>query len=291
MILIAVCIFGILIITDPDPLCCIHQENNKLSVKTIDVSIPVKPAILGFVLNIYAVKISANEPQVPSSIPLYTGILRENDTLFIENGSILTPKASVISEKEAPEHAHQILQQYGGLPPDAEIEYLKTNYLEKVRGSTGDIIERKPVSTSVYYGRNIDGMPVVGTRDKIRIDLGENGEILQIYKVWRTLEPVGNATDIISPSEAVKKICKRDIINPPLNMRGIEIDNIRLGYYEESRTDHEISLEPVWIFNGNTSSHDPVNLIVYARKNASFKVNNSPDFQDNIPVNKDVKTP
>lgn len=290
-ILIAFCFIGVIVFTNITAFHFINQENTKPSLKTIDATIPVKPDFLGILLNIYAVKIHADEPLVPSSVSLYMGILRENDTIFIENGSIITPKPLVISEKDAPECARQVLLKYGGLPSDAELEYVKTNYLEKVKGSTGEVVERKPISTSVSYGRNIDGMPVVGYRDKIDIDLGENGEILQIHKIWRTLEPIGNTTSLISPSEAIDKIRNRDIVDPPQDMRGIQIDNITLGYYERSKTDSIINLEPVWIFYGKTSSHDPIKIIINATTSPNFPSSSTSNLIKNITVFKDVKTP
>lgn len=288
VILIAFCFAGIIAFTNPVILHFIHQGNDKSLVKTVDVTIPVKPEILGIFLNTPAVKIHADEPVIPSSVTLYTGILRENDTLSIINGSAITPKLSVISEKDAPERAQEALLKYGGLPQDAELEYVRTNYLEKVEGSTGEVVERKPTSTSVSYGRNIDGMPVVGYRDRIQMDFGANGDILQIRKNWRTLEPIGNTTSLISPSEAIDKIRNRDIVDPPQDLRGIQIDNITLGYYEGSKTDPVINLEPVWIFYGNTPS-DPIKLIVYARKSSEFTSITSSNFVNNIPVSTDVK--
>jgi len=275
VISIAFCFAGIIAFTNPIALPVIHQATDTSSVKTVDVTIPVNSDFLGILLNVNHIKIHADEPAIPSSVTLYSGILRENDTLFIYNGSAITPKPSVISEKDVPERAQEALHQYGGLPSDAELEYVGTNYLEKIKGSTGEVVERKPTSTSVSYGRNIDGMPVVGYRDRIQMDFGVNGEILQIRKNWRTLEPIGNTTSLISPSEAIDKIRNRDIVDPPYDLRGIQIDNITLGYYEGSKTDPVINLEPVWIFYGKIPSNDPINLIVYARKNSDLASNTS----------------
>jgi hypothetical protein len=239
------------------------SNDNNTSEKWIDVTIPVKPEILGLLLNIYSVKIHAIEPNVPASLPVIKGTLKEGDTFFIENGSVLTEKNNVPSEEEAPILAQQVLSQYGGLPDDAEFFNSYTSYLKKYNGSTGELIEKWPTHTSVSYTRNIDGMPVVGQTDKIFVALGENGNVLSVYKVWRSLEYSGNITHIITVSDAIEKIRNREIISPPSSIR-IEIDNITLGYYEKSRQDPEIMLEPVWIFSGRTPTNEPISLFVYA---------------------------
>ena len=242
------------------------SNDNNTSEKWIDVTIPVKPEILGLLFNIYSVKIHAIEPNVPVSLPIIKGTLKEGDTFFIKNGSVLTEKTNVPSVDEAPIFAQQVLSQYGGLPDDAEMVNSYTSYLKEYNGSTNELIDQWPTHTSVSYTRNINGMPVVGQTDKIFVALGENGTVLEIYKVWRSLEYSGNSTHIISVSDAIEKIRNREVIYPPSSIR-IEIDNITLGYYEKSREDPELILEPVWIFSGKTSSNDPISLFVYAGDN------------------------
>jgi hypothetical protein len=236
----------------------------------INAVVPVPPDILGILLNAYVVKIHAVEPSVPASVPLYKGTLNASNAFFIADGSILTQKNSTPSAEEAPLIAQRILIQYGGLPPDAALYYSNISYLIE-SGPNNTIISQWPSETDVIYNRNIDGMPTYGAVDKIEVELGENGTPLQIYKVWRNLEYLGNTTCIISPNEAVEEIHEGNIIDP-LPDYGININNITLGYYESSRSDPEIYLQPVWIFSGAYRNGDLWALAVPAGMISHFDI-------------------
>jgi len=215
----------------------------------INAAVPIQPDILGVIFNIYAVKIHAVEPSVPISVPLYKGTLNNHsNAFFIVNGSILTPENSTPSAEEAPLIVQHILGQYGGLPQDAALFYSNINYLTE-SGPNNSVINQWPTETDVIYNRNIDGMPTYGDDDKIEVELGEDGTPLQIYYVWRDLEYLGNTTCVISPGEAIEELHKGNIFDPLIDY-GLNINNITFGYYESSRSDPVIYLQPVWIFSG-----------------------------------------
>lgn len=236
--------------------------NLNLQEKEITAAIPVQPDILGIIFNAYTVKIHAPEPTVPASLPLYKGTLNSSNAFFVANGSIMTTKNSTPSAADAPLIAQHILAQYGGLPPDAALYYSNISYLTET-GPNNTILNQWPTETDVIYHRMIDDMPTYGADDKIEVELGENGTPLQTYYVWRSLEEIGNTTCIITPREAVEEIHKRNMIDLPWDY-GINIDNLTLGYYESSRTDPEIYLEPVWIFSGTSKNGNPMELAVPA---------------------------
>jgi len=159
---------------------------------------------------------------------------------------------------------------YGGLPPDAKLVMVNTNYMKKMNRDTGEVLEKWPTFTGVLYTRNLMGLPVIGDGDRIAINLGENGELLEIYKIWRHLEYTGTNVSIISPQQAVEKLQNGESIHHVMSDSGIVITNITLGFYEKSRTDPQIFLEPVWIFSGTTQSGDRISLYVYARQFSNF---------------------
>lgn len=214
--------------------------------------------------------IDASNLTTSLTMPIYRGVLNDGDTLFAQNGSVLNPKNFVTSEQDAPLIVQNEFEQFGGLPPDAELAYSHTSYLEKIRGSTGEVVEKRPTHTSVIYHRRIDGMPIVGQIDKINVALGENGTVLSVYKVWRTIEFSGQNTSIISLDKAIHKFLKGELLDPPISVPNFTIQRISNGFYEKSRTDPSIVLEPAWIFFGNTSSGNPIKFYVYARQFANF---------------------
>ena len=134
------------------------------------------------------ITIHAEAPQVPTSLLLYKGTLSDDNNIDLELGDLGSLKNSVTSEEDAPQIAEKIMTDYGGIPPDAVLKLINTSYTKKINGNTGEIVEKWPISTSVAYYRQLNGMPIVGDCDRIHVDIGENGEPLWIFKVWRTLE-------------------------------------------------------------------------------------------------------
>lgn len=241
------------------------------SQKMIDRIIPTGSIPSIYLASTRTVIIHAIEPKKPDSVTIYRGIFRDGDKRDIILGDSLKKKTSVISQEEAPEVAKKAMEQYGGLPSDAELAVSRTNYLMKKNGSSGETVESTPLYTAVSYYRKINGMPVGGQSDKLDINLGENGTILRIYKIWRTLEPVTNKATVISPDRAVDKLQSGQLLDPPLGMNeDVNINSITLGYYESSRTEPEILIEPIWIFSGKTTSGSEIKFNVYARQFAAF---------------------
>jgi len=213
--------------------------------------------------------IKAKLPEVPASIPIYRATVRNGDVLYMRFGNTMSPKHNVTSEQDAPEVAKRVMEQYGGLPSDAVFVWSETSYLE-TQTDTGEVLYKEPVTTSVAYGRMINGLSLDGDTDYIRLELGENGEPLEIRKIWRTISFTGNAS-IIPASKAVKKIGQGESIDTEWlpDHVNVFIDTAVLRYYEKGQGD--TSLEPVWVFVGSVKPGDFVTkYIVNARQFANF---------------------
>lgn len=266
IICIGVIIVGLNTLANPS-----KEVNTSQQVKMIERVIPEGSIPSSYLSPTKKITVHATEPKTPQSVTIYKGVFRDGDKHDVILGDSLTPKNNVISEKDAPEAAQKVIEQYGGLPTDAELGRSETRYLEKIRSSTGEVVEKTPVSTGVYYIRKIDGMPVVGMSDKIIIELGESGALLRYYKIWRTLEPLDTKVSVISPDKAADKLRGGQILDPPLGVNeDVNINEIKLGYYETSREDPEIILQPVWIFYGKTTSGSEIKYDIYARQFAAF---------------------
>ncbi|WP_321504173.1 PKD domain-containing protein [uncultured Methanoregula sp.] len=267
--LLTITVTGFVVLSNIQSYGLTHHTD-ELSYKWVDDTISRNNLHLNLLGQSNYITIHALLPEVPASFPMYKGTLLEGDAVYLSPGDSMSPKNKVISEEDAPGVAEQIMASYGGLPKDARLVLVNTSYLKKMSSDTGEVLEKWPVSTSVVYNRNLMGLPIVGDGDRIAIDLGENGELLEIYKIWRTLEYTGFNVSIISPPRAVEKLQNGESINHLMSDQGIVITNITLGIYEKSRTDPKIFLEPIWIFSGTTPSRDRVSLYVYARQFANL---------------------
>nr|WP_320161615.1 hypothetical protein [uncultured Methanoregula sp.] len=269
IIIISALFAGFLWIVHISPQSTISETSNPPS-KTIEKIKPVEKISFHSLGSIKGIVIQTALPNAPESLPLYKGVLHQGDSLDVILGDSFSEKTNLISEQESPQAVRDALGPYGGLPSDAELGISRINYAIGYNRTTLKAVESYPLCTVVSYHRKINGMPVGGQSDKLRVELGENGTLLRMYKIWRTLEYTGHNVSIITPSKAIEKLQNGEIIEQPVDSDIITVNNITLGFYENSRTDPEIFLEPIWIFSGNTSSGVPIDLYVYARQFTNF---------------------
>jgi len=207
-------------------------------------------------------------PFSPPNVRIYEGIFHQGDLVekrFQSTKDITNP----IPAAQAPAVAKKILEQYGGLPQDAQLQYSSVDYANLIDRQTGDIIAKVPQETFVSWYRTIDGIDLVGSSDIIQVELGENGELNRIYKCWRTYTPLGNVS-IIPATKAIDKLALGEILNPiPVQESDVSIYHIHLSYYIKGLDEPEVTLEPIWVFYGNaTGNYIP--FYVYARQFANF---------------------
>jgi hypothetical protein len=246
--------------TGPDVLAGAYINQ---TIPAQNLSIPIQSSV-GFF------SIEAQVPETPRDVPLYKGILSDDDLerhFKYRAPNRYTIKNSTPSKSEAPAIAEKALAAYGGLPPDAVLSsvFISESVTEK---SSGEKTERHPIMTQVFYNREINGMPVIGERDGISVALGENGELLVVMKRWRALEKTGEMAQVIAPDKAVERLKRGETYTILQSSKTAYIDYVRLGYYEKPGKIREIVLEPVWIFK--STSEPGFEFPVYARQFAKF---------------------
>jgi len=243
----------------------IPSTNIKETIPAQNISIPIQSSVDFFTIN-------AQVPETPRYVPLYKGTLSDDDRnkyFKYESSNWLDRKNHTPTKSEAPAIAEKALAAYGGLPKDAVLSgvFISESITEK---TSGVITERYPILTQVFYQRQINGIPVVGERDIISVDLGENGELLAVMKRWRTLEQTGEIVPVIPPEKASKKLLRGETYTKCQSSGPFSIDDIQLSYYEKPGKLREIFLEPVWNFRD--TRQNGCEFPVYARQFAKFTV-------------------
>ena len=215
------------------------------------------------------ISINAPMPESPSTIPVFTGVFRPGDLVDESLGSFIGDGINVPSEEDAPGLALKILEDYGGLPQDAILMGASTSYAEEGNSTTFEMERRYASDTMVSWKRLLDDRYLVGDTDIIRVLLGDNGNPIWVYKEWRTYTYAGDVP-VIPVEKAIGKLEEGDTINQYLETReDIRIYNVSLGYYAKGLEDPVVTVEPVWIFFGETASSG-VSFKVYARQFANF---------------------
>lgn len=201
-------------------------------------------------------------PDSPATAPVYNVVRKES--IFEGSEKVMEVKSSIPSEKEAVIFAEKILENYGGLPKDAVLSRVQQVYLDEYNLKTETVERQYPQFTQVIYSQQINGSPVAGPGAEINIELGENGELLQIEKAWRHVE-YGGEVPIISAAEAYEKLQKHEFfIIPQSQLSGVKISNVTLAYYAEDWEHDQKVYSPIWIFSSDQSNGYPFPYMVDA---------------------------
>jgi hypothetical protein len=235
----------------------IWMMNNSLTKENIESSYPSYYSPLGKII------LKSSIPATPTNVILYRVTPVDTDIVQYRVPQLMDFRESVTSEIDAPLVAPHVLSGYGGLPVDAILANNKTIYAKQ----SGKQI---PIMTQIQYKRNLGGMPVVGPGARLSISLGENGELLELSKVWRTVNRTGTVK-IIPVQSAIEKLTRGDILGDRIKcLCDLNVDTIKLGYYEKGVNATQEFLEPVWIFSGTTSTGDFWSYSIYSRQFSNF---------------------
>lgn len=215
------------------------------------------------------ITIAAALPHGPATVPLYRGYYGPNDKIDYSSPNAGKIQSSIPEESEVPQLAEQALASYGGIPPDAISTGIFKSTSKSVNLATGEIVATYLDCTIIGYSRQLNGMPVFGSgAQTIRLEFGENGELLRLHKKWLTLNQIGEVP-IITSEQAAEKLLRGEVLNAYQEPVDVTITNISLGYYEGYPDREEETLEPVWIFAGPTSHGNGLSFYVDARVSGS----------------------
>lgn len=152
---------------------------------------------------------------------------------------------SLPSYEEAEKIAVDFLSQRGLLPPD--VRFNKVG----VGNSMGDIRGEFATALLVSFRRYIDGIPVTGVGAKYGVRIVENGEVAEVFRSHRKVEPCGEVA-IRPPAEAYQdlKDGKGRGGMPSSRAVTVVIDEVTLAYWMDSVLVMQELVVPVYRFRG-----------------------------------------
>ena len=223
-----------------------------------------------------------------------TGAFRYTDTSILYAN--LGYKPQLPAKPVAIQTSLGFLAQNEFLPADAYQSMVKLDYEAERVKDTDDILDYTDLNYQIIFNRvlveeeNV-GYLVVGPGSRVKTYIGDYGDVIGAFYVWRQIDPSGT-TSIISPEEAIKIL---DKLGSPGTIEGmpyankITINDISLGYYAMNGDKVQQYLEPVYIFdcdferNGLTSSdkiYIPASSVLTGDSDGDRIV----DSQDNCPT-------
>ena len=167
------------------------------------------------------------------------------------------PKTALnLPEKDdAKDIATDYLTEKGLLPEDAQVKMVVSDQLSRKNTSTGEIVENSDTNLQVIFGRELDGVPVIGPGSKLKVYIGDGGEVIGVHKVWRKLEASGT-TMIKSSNSAFEALKQGEGVSLPPGYDNVTINKVYFAYYEEGPGEERDYLEPIWVFEGQASNRE-----------------------------------
>jgi hypothetical protein len=188
-------------------------------------------------------------PTAPTNMTYYLVTPQATDVIQTEEQDSPYPPVNIPSETEAPEYAEKILEKYGGLPSDAKLGKVQTEYNDYGKGS-----QKYPDAVFVEYNRLIDGYQIAGGNGGLLIiKIGENGTPLWIRKNWQTAVPAGTS-EIIPASVAFERFRNGMVLEGrPKCFCEFNVESIGPAYYSFTEGENRTYFKPVWLFGGSLS--------------------------------------
>lgn len=154
------------------------------------------------------------------------------------------------SDAEAMEIAETFLSTKGLLPSDAVVSNVVAYERGEINTSTKKVSNVIKTDLQVIFDRKIDNIPVIGPGSKLKVYIGDDGEVTGFYKAWRVIEPYSECT-IKTPEEAFEdlKVGKCRFAGP-IGFDKAIVKEILLAYYIEAADKEQDFVEPVYVFKG-----------------------------------------
>ena len=169
-------------------------------------------------------------------------------------GDISNPP-NLPSEKSAIESARKFLSDKGLMPSDAKFSKVVTDFAEiaKKDQNTGEVsIEKIDLAMQVMFSREIDGVPVVGEGSKLKTYIGDNGDVVGVYKCWRELEPYEQRA-ILTSAQAFERLKEKGIHGVrAITGEKVTVKEVYLAYYAQPAVDDQVYFQPVFVFEVDT---------------------------------------
>jgi len=175
---------------------------------------------------------------------------------------------AIPSDDEVARIATEFLKENGWLPDDFRLQAV--THLTEGTGFSAPIT----IGKVAYFYRYIGDVPVLGV-SRIGVQVGENGEIISIFKFVKDMEPAGNMSlkTVAAAYDEVKSgnaVLTTD--NP--NVTKAAVQDVNLYYWEDAGSiSDQPYLQPVYVFTAQATegATDTFSVVVPAIKGVALE--------------------
>jgi hypothetical protein len=208
--------------------------------------------------------------------------------VFADRGKLFSMNAgrNLPNRGQAMNIARDFLSKHGLLPNEAQILDVSETRTAIMRGPNAAPTEVVN-NLVVHFNFRIAGQEVVGPGAKMSVTIGDNGEVIGVYRAWRDIESEVEV-DAGTPDRALRKFMEISRDGPPNLLKTgrvkpvnkVRIQHFQVGYMlapgpEGTRN----TLEPVYIFRGKLEGHREPDEVQGNRSKGAIE-----DFEVWLPV-------
>lgn len=160
------------------------------------------------------------------------------------------PRSTRYDDKAVERRAREYIRSNMPDVDPGEIHFVRT---KKIMDSVAKVANdgklsevRSGVANSIaIFQRRIQGVPVVGPGEKIRVYLSSSGEVIGHSKIWREVDKTpGPSKPVVPPGRIQDTVVKKLATHPA---RRVEVDFFEFGYLGEGRYTAQDELRPVYL--------------------------------------------
>jgi hypothetical protein len=170
---------------------------------------------------------------------IFVNELREEDRQKDTPDKILSPDENVKSAKNFLLSKHL-------WENDAIYDRITTDEGGVISVSTGSFTKNYATVTVIFV-RSLNGTRVYG--DSISVVIGGGGDVIEVYKQWRRIEPYQEMA-IIPPEKAFERLTQSGSNLSIDQNKHAHVTSIHLGYESDPPLQDQDYIKPVWFFEG-----------------------------------------
>ena len=134
-------------------------------------------------------------------------------------------------EKIGRKYIEQYLKKYVAIESDEELVPLWTEFeIEGAMSEDGREIPETVGASTVYFGRRIRGVDVVGGGSKIAITVANDGEVIGILLDWPKYLKAGEYQRTLSVEQIAERLSARGMMTR--NVDNVDLDRFECGYFD-----------------------------------------------------------
>jgi hypothetical protein len=154
--------------------------------------------------------------------------------------------------------AVQVAQDFAGRYELASADQAEVAKVTRLRvglaDRAGTTAEERVIDVGVVLRRIIDGVPADGPGGHIMVYIGAEGEVNGVDRIWRPIDGVHSEVESLRSREWLAERIARRL--GPDGVARLDIQEIRLGYFEDGWKSAQEFLQPAYVVLGTLRSPD-----------------------------------